>query len=382
MSWLVYRLTGSAILLGLVSFASQFPAFIVSPFAGVHIDRLNRKKVLIITQALSAFQSLTLGILTITKVITVPQLIGLGICQALIDGFYIPARQVFISELLSRRADLANAIALNSASFHLARLVGPAIGGILIAIIGEGPCFLLDAISYGAVLISLFTITVNHVAPTTARRSVLKQMKEGIEYIRFHPMVRLLLANMSFICLIGIAHSILLPILVRDVYLRGPQDLGFLTGASGFGALIGALTLATQVASDRLVHRIQVSGFCFAAAVIMLGLSPSEWISLPLLAISGFFFITVAAGSSTVIQIEVEDRFRGRVMSFFAMTFTGMMPLGAVASGTIANQIGAQNTIIGCGVICLFGASAFVLTRRKNNTNQPSNGSIPPFVNA
>lgn len=363
-SWLVYRLTGSAVLLGIVSFTSQFPAFLISPLAGVHVDRMNRKKVLLVTQALSALQSLALGLFTMTGYISVPILLTLGIFQALVDGFYIPARQAFISELLSHRSDLANAIALNSASFHLARLIGPAIGGLLIAYFGEGPCFLVDAVSYCAVLISLFTVQIDHIEPPQFRRSILDELYEGILYIKNTPKVRMLLAHMAFICLIGISHSVLLPVLVRDVYFKGADYLGFLMGASGFGALIGALTLATQTSVAKLIPRIQRSSFYFAISITLLALSPNYTASVFILALCGFFFINVGASSNTVIQTAVEDKFRGRVMSFFAMTFTGMMPLGAVASGYLANRIGVQSTIGICGVLCFFGGTALLLTNR------------------
>lgn len=360
-SWLIYRLTGSVVLLGLVSFASQFPAFLVSPFAGVHVDRLNKKKVLIATQILAALQSLILGILTITGLITVPLLLLLGIAQAVIDGFYIPARQTFISELLERRADLANAIALNSASFHMARLVGPAIGGILIAVFGEGPCFLIDAVSYLAVLFSLFTIRSIHITPPQSNRSVLEELREGVAYIRSHETVRLLLSHMSFICLVGIAHSVLLPVLVRDIYNVGPDRLGFLIGASGFGSLLGALALATQTSVDKLPTKVQRASFCFALSVILLSLSPNEHYAIPALILCGFFFISVAASSNTLVQTSVEDRYRGRVMSFFAMTFTGMMPLGSMAAGFVAEHFGVQRTILMSGILCLAGAAALLI---------------------
>lgn len=363
-AWLVYRLTGSAVLLGLVSFAGQFPGFLVSPFAGVHVDRLDRRKVLIVTQALSALQSLILAVLTLSGVITIPQLIALSVFQALIDGFYIPARQAYISELIQDRRDLANAIALNSASFHGARLIGPAIGGLLIAFTGEGFCFLIDSVSYIAVLISLFTI--RSVAPARQRhyKSVLDELREGIQYVRTHRVVQLLISNVGIMCFLGITHSVLLPVLVREVFHGGAHDLGFLMGASGCGAMIGALTLAVHTSVDGLIHRIQRAGVLLGASVIALSFAPSVPIALIVLLLCGFSFITLAAGSNTLVQTLVQDRMRGRVMSFFAMSFSGMMPLGSVASGYFADLYSAQTAVFLSGVVTLICSIAFLLRSR------------------
>lgn len=363
MGWLIYRLTGSAALLGLVTFASQFPAFLISPFAGVHIDRMDRKKVIQVCLCLSAFQSILLGILTLLEVITIPQLIILGIFQALIDGFYLPARQSFIAELISDRANLGNAIAMNAASFHFARLIGPAIGGMLILFFGEGACFLIDGITYAAILYSLQFITPTQVIRSQHLLSVWHELSDGIQYIRYHPKLRTLLSFTAFLCLIGIAHTVLLPVLVRSVYHESADKLGFLLGASGLGSLLGAIFLAVKGGEDQIRQRMLQCGLGFGVAMMLLAASPMLLTSFPILIACGFCFISVAAGASTLVQLTVKDQYRGRVMSFFAMCFTGMMPIGSIGSGWIADSIGVVPTLFYAGMICLAGGAIFFTQR-------------------
>ena len=359
MSWLVYRLTGSAALLGLVTFTSQFPTFLLAPFAGVHVDRLNRKRVLQITIGLSAIQSLLLGVLALTNVITVTQLIILGIAQAIIDAFYLPARQAFLSEIISDKQTLSNAIALNAASFHFARLVGPAIGGILIYFIGEGGCFVIDAISYIAVLISLFFINPDIINTSKRVGSVLQDLGDGINYILTNTRVRLLISFVSFFCLIGISHTMLLPVLVRQHYEGSSNLLGILVGSSGFGSLVGAIVLAVKSNEASLIQRMRLCGILFAISLTMISLLVPLPITILCLFICGFCFITIAAGANTLIQTAVPDHYRGRVMSFFAMSFTGMMPLGAIGSGWVADVLGLSGALLIAGVFAAIGGIWF-----------------------
>lgn len=373
MGWLVYRLTGSATLLGALSFASQFPAFIVSPFAGVQVDRMNKKRVLQVTLALSAFQSLLLGFLTITDVITVEHLIMLGIFQAIVDGFYLPARHSFITELVSDKSKLGNAIALNAVSFHFARLVGPAIGGILVHFVGEGSCFLIDGISFIVIFCTLFLIyPIRTITARASSGTVLQDLSDGIQYIRYTPRVRLYLTFVAFICLVGISHTVLLPVLVHDVFNGQASSLGILLSASGFGSFIGAIMLALKGREVELINRIKTCSILLPVGIIALSFCNSIYLSLPVLVICGYSFISIAAGSNTLIQYIVTDHYRGRVMSFFAMCFTGMMPIGAAGSGLIADMLGIQNAFKVFGLFALLGSSAFLVGLKKTIANESS----------
>lgn len=365
-SWLVYRLTGSALLLGIVSFASQFPAFIVSPFAGVHVDRLEKKRVLIVTQALAAVQSLALAVLTLSNLITIPLLVTLGIFQAIVDGFYIPARQAFISDIVKDRKDLANAIALNSASFHFARLLGPTIGGLLILSLGEGLCFLIDAVSYIGVLISLFFISSRSLPTIPPNNAITTDLLDGIRYIRAEPLVGTLLSYVYLISFFGIAHTVLLPVLVQNEFSGGPHILGILMGCSGLGAFIGALNLAVRTNIHRLFKSSIGSGLIFGFGVLLVGISPNVTISSLALCACGYAFITVAAGASTLIQTKVSDQYRGRVMSFFAMSFTGLMPLGSMVAGKLSESLGVRNALSISGVLCVLCAIVYLYIVKVN----------------
>ena len=355
MGWLTYRLTGSAALLGIVTFVSQFPSFMVTPFAGVQIDRLDRKKVLQVCLSLSAFQSLMLGVLTITGTITVSQLIILGIFQGIIDGFYLPARQAFISELVSDKSNLGNAIALNASSFHLARFIGPAIGGLLIGVVGEGPCFLIDACTYSAILYSLLYIDRKRSMISRQSFSVWQELSDGIQYIRNSEKVRILISFTGFMCLIGIGHTVLLPVLVHSVFHSDASSLGLLMGASGFGSLLGAIYLAIKGSEESIKKRILVSSVVFGIAIMFLAMAPRLWLCVPILVACGFCFISIAAGSNTIIQTTVKDQYRGRVMGFFSMCFTGMMPIGSIGSGWLADQLGVRATLLLIGAFATVG---------------------------
>jgi MFS family permease len=360
MSWLVYRLTGSAALLGLVTFTSQFPAFLLAPFAGVQVDRLNKKKVLQVTIALSALQSLTLAILCFGNAITVTQIILLGVVQSIIDAFYIPARQAFIPELVNNKQSLPNAIALNASSFHFARLVGPMIGGILVLIVGEGGCFLIDSISYIGVLFSLSQINTSTLSPSRRTQTILQDLSDGVNYIKENYRVRILITYVSFICLLGITHTVLLPVVTKEIFSGSSKLLGVLMGCSGFGSLCGAIYLAVKNSEANLLSRMRLCGLLFGLMQIVFALSPYQLISMISLFICGFCFITIAAGSNTLIQSVVPDHYRGRIMSFFTMSFTGMMPIGSIGSGWIADQIGVMNTYILSGVFIGIGAIWFL----------------------
>lgn len=358
-SWLVYRLTGSTVLLGVVSFAGLFPAFLLSPFAGVHVDRLNKKKVVVWSLIISTFQSAGLAFLTLTNTITIPLLVGLSILQAVVDAFYTPARQALIPQLVSERADLSSAIALNSAGFHLARLVGPAIAGVIIAHSGEGVCYLIDAVSYGAVLISLAYISVSEEIVKAPKRSWVADFKDGLMYMYRHQAMRALLLITYSVCLLSSVYTILLPAITHQLFGGDARMVGFLTASTGLGACTGALVLAWTKNQESVHKNISIGLFVLAMGIAILASIHDPYIAAITLFFVGVSFISVMAGASTILQHEVENRFRGRVMSFFAMSFTGMMPLGSVGAGWLASNIGIQQTVLvsGCllGLIAVFG---------------------------
>ncbi len=359
-AWLVYRLTGSALLLGIVSFAGQIPTFIFAPFAGVWVDRLNRHRVLIVTQTLAMLQSFALAALTLAKVITVPQIIWLGAFQGLINAFDMPARQAFVIQMVEDNQDLGNAIALNSSMVNLARLIGPPIAGVIIAAVGEGLCFFLDGLSYLAVIVSLLAMRAIQPQKISKKTgSMLHELKDGWNYVsRFVP-VRAILLLLALVSLVGMPYTVLMPIFAARVLHGGPHTLGFLMAASGVGALIGAVVLATRKSVLGLGRIISVATGVFGAGLIGFSRSHLLWLSLLFLLASGLGMMVQMASSNTILQTIVPDESRGRVMSYYTMAFVGMAPFGSLLAGSLANRIGAPGTVVISGVCCMAGAVWF-----------------------
>lgn len=358
-SWLVYRLTNSAFLLGLVGFAGQIPSFLLSPLAGVLVDRWNRHRILVVTQILSMLQSLALAVLALTGIIAVWHILVLSIFQGLINAFDIPARQSFVVQMVEKKEDLPNAIALNSTIFNSARLLGPSIGGILIAAVGEGICFLIDGISYLAVIASLLAMRIPKHRVISKDRPLMEELKEGITYALNFPPIRSILLLLGLISLAGIPYTVLMPVFAKDVLKGGPHTLGYLMAASGTGALAGAIYLATRKSVQGLGKLIAWSAAIFGVGLVIFSFSQVLWLSLLLMIITGFGMITEMASSNTVLQTIVEDDKRGRVMSFYAMAFMGMVPIGSLLAGSLASKIGAPYTVMIGGICCLAGSVWF-----------------------
>ena len=358
-SWLVYRLTGSALLLGVVGFAGQIPTFLLAPFAGVLVDRLNRRKMLVWTQALAGLQSLALAGLTLAKVITIHEVIWLSVLQGLINAFDMPGRQAFLIQMVEDKEDLGNAIALNSSMVNVARLIGPALAGFVIAGVGEGYCFLIDGISYLAVIASLLMMRVNIAQARRAATSMLEQLKEGWTYVRGFPPVRTILLLFALISLMGMPFMVLMPIFASDVLHGGPHTLGFLLGASGVGALISAISLALRKTVRGLTTMIQISAALFGVGLICFGLSRSLLLSMLLMVVVGFGMMQGLAASNTVIQTLVPEDKRGRVMSYYTMAFVGMAPFGSLLAGGLAHRMGAPHAVMITGAFCLAGSLWF-----------------------
>ena len=357
--WLVYRLTGSALLLGTVSFAGQIPTFLLAPFAGVWVDRLDRRQVLVWTQALSMVQSLTLAALTLSGHITIPRLLALSVMQGCINAFDMPGRQSFMVKMVDDRRDLQNAIAINSSMVNMARLIGPSLAGMLIAVSSEGWCFLVDGISYIAVIASLLAMRLHAPVVKRAAGSALSELKTGWTYVsRFLP-IRTILLLFAVISLMGMPFVVLMPIFAVRVLHGGPHTLGFLTGSMGLGALISALSLAARKHVRGLVRIIPVSAGVFGLGLIGFGLSHSFWLSMLMLMVAGMGMMQGMAASNTVIQTLVSDDKRGRVMSYYTMAFMGMAPFGSLLAGTMADVIGAPMTVIANGSVVLLGAAWF-----------------------
>ena len=361
-AWLVYRLTHSALLLGVVSFSGQIVSFLVGPLAGVWVERMERRRLLVITQAAGAVQSLALAALTLAHVITLGEIIGLMALQGLINAFDMPGRQSFLIQMVEDRGDLANAIAINSSMANGARLIGPAIGGLIIAGFGEGWCFLLDGVSYFAVIASLLLMQVPALdGRGESESSLLEELREGWDYVRGFRPIRTILLLFALTCLMGWPYSVLLPVFAGKVLHGGAHTLGWLTAASGVGAFSSALALAMRRSIVGLTRTLQTAAVLLGAGLILFGLSHVLWLSLALMVMVGFGLIQAAAVSNTIIQSLVPDDKRARVMGYYTMAFFGAAPFGSLMAGALAQHIGAPHTVMLTGAFCIVGAGWFTM---------------------
>ena len=360
-SWLVYRLTGSALLLGIVGFAGQIPTFLLAPFAGVWVDRLDRRQVLVWTQALSMVQSLALAALTLSGRITIPWLLALGAMQGVINAFDMPGRQAFMVKMVEDKADLSNAIAINSSMVNMARLVGPSLAGMLIAVSSEGWCFLIDGISYIAVIASLLAMRLHAPVVKRAATSMLAELKVGWTYVSEFLPIRTILLLFALVSLMGMPFTVLMPIFAAQVLHGGPHTLGFLTASMGVGALLAALSMAARKSVLGLVRMIPIAAAVFGLGLIGFGLSHVFWLSMAMLLVAGMGMMQGLAGSNTIIQTIVSEDKRGRVMSYHTIAFVGMAPFGSLLAGALARAIGAPWTVVMSGVAVLLGAAWFAM---------------------
>ncbi len=357
--WLVYRLTDSAFLLGLVGFAGQIPAFILGPFAGVLADRWHRHHLLILTQALAMMQAFILAYLVLTDTIVIWQIVVLSLVLGVVAAFDIPVRQSFMIEMIEEKADLGNAIALNSSMVNGARLLGPTVAGLLIATVGEGLCFLINGLSYVAVIASLLLMRIVQRNVRAHKTGAWHDLKEGLKYVYGFEPIRAIIMLLALMSLMGMPYVVLMPIFARDVLHGGPGALGFLMGASGVGALAGALYLASRRGVLGLSKMIPIGAGILGLGLIGFSLSRNFYWSLILLAAVGFGQMIQLATSNTLLQTMVDDDRRGRVMGFFTVAFVGMAPFGSLLAGAVASVIGAPWTLSIGGVACLAGAGVF-----------------------
>jgi MFS family permease len=358
-SWLVFRLTGSALLLGTVSFAGQIPTFLLAPFAGVWVDRLDRRQVLVWTQVLSMVQSLLLAALTFSGRINIAWLLALSVMQGAINAFDMPGRQAFMVQMVGDRADLSNAIAINSSMVNMARLVGPSLAGMIIAVSNEAWCFLIDGVSYIAVIASLLAMSIEAPAARRKAASTFHEMKEGWSYVSNFHAIRTILLLFAIVSLMGMPFVVLMPIFAANVLHGGPHTLGFLMGAMGVGALISALSLAARKSVRGLIRMIPIAAAVFGIGLVGFGLSRSFWLSMVTVLIAGMGMMQGMAASNTIIQTLVSEEKRGRVMSYYTMAFVGMAPFGSLLAGSLASAIGAPRTVVLNGVVVVLGSLWF-----------------------
>lgn len=360
MSWLVYRLTGSSLLLGVVGFTSQIPTLLLSPVAGVLADRWDRRRLLLATQSLAMVQAALLAVAVLTGYVQVWQIVLLSLLLGIVNAFDIPIRQSFVVEMVEHREDLGNAIALNSSMVNGARLVGPAIAGLLVASVGEGICFILNAFSYLAVILAL---TAMRVTPGShqqrERRHILHELREGFVYAFGFGPIRSILLLVALVSLMGMPYAVLVPVFAKEVLHGGAHTFGFLMTAAGCGALAGTLYLASRSSVLGLGRVIARATMVFAVGIAAFSLSRNFPFSLVALAAAGFGAMTLVASCNTVLQTILEEDKRGRVMSFFTVSFMGMVPFGSLAAGALAEVIGPRETLLIGAAFCLAGGVLF-----------------------
>lgn len=356
-AWLVYRLTGSALLLGAVGFASQFPVFLVAPFGGIAADRVNRQRLVIATQTASMILAGILAWLTLTDMVRVRHIFVLAALLGVVNAFDIPGRQAFLVDMVGKE-DLMNAIALNSSMFNGARIIGPAVAGILVSRIGEGWCFASNAISYIAVIVGLFLMNV-HCERRIGSGSPIEDIIEGFRWVNETRVIRMLLILLALVSLVGMPYTVLMPIFADRILHGGSRGLGILMGATGVGALLGALTLAAKTGVKGLGRWVAVTCAAFGISLALFALSKWFWISVVLLFPVGYSMMLQMASSNTLIQTMVPNELRGRVMALYSMAFMGLAPFGALFGGALAHSVGAPITVAVGGLACVVGAMWF-----------------------
>ncbi len=357
-SWLIYRLTGSATLLGFSGFASQIPVFLLAPLGGVIADRTNRHRVIIATQIAMMVLALALAALTLSGRIEVWHIFAIASMLGVANAFDIPARQAFVVEMVDRQ-DLVNAIALNSSMVNGARVVGPAVAGIVVAAVGEGWCFLLNGLSYVAVIAALLRMHVAVRRRTHTSFSAWESVVEGFAYSWHTAPVRALLLLLGLVSLMGMPYAVLMPIFADQILGGGANAYGLLMSASGVGALTGAATLTVRRTVRGLGRWVAFSAVGFGVSLIAFSYSRWLWLSAVALVPAGFCMMLEMAASNTLIQSMIPDRLRGRVMSVYSMMFMGMAPIGALMAGSLAGPLGAPATVALGGIACIAGGIVF-----------------------
>lgn len=359
MGWLLYRLTGSALMLGTVAFAQQIPSLFITPFAGVLADRFNRRLVIILAQAAAMVVAFVLALLVLTDTITIPVILVLATVNGIILAFDTPFRHSFVPDMITRKEDLGNAIALNSSLYNLARFVGPPVGGVLIAWVGEGWCFFINGVSFLAVLASLIAMRVKKQKPRERKASVLFELREGIAYAFTEKPLRYLLTLVMLSSFFGLPFQALMPVFAADVLQGGSELLGLITGALGLGALSGAFYLAARKHMHTIPLTIFRTSLLFAIALGVFALSPFRALSMVAMVFTGFGMIVHFNSTNTLIQTIADDDKRGRVVALYSLSFMGITPLGSLAAGWAAEYIGVPYTVFAFSLVCVASALLF-----------------------
>lgn len=359
-AWLVWRMSQNAFLLGLAGFASRIPTFVLAPFAGVLIDRMDRRKLVMATQALAMAQALALAGLMFSGRLEIWHIIALSLLLGFINAFDAPARQSFFIQMLDRREDITNAIALNSTMVNSARLIGPSVAGILIAAFGEAVCFLMNGLSYIAVLAGLAMMRVRPNPRNALKTAALDNLVEGFRYAFGFPPIRSLLLMAALISLAGASYTQLLPVFAQQVLHGDARTQGLLVSSAAAGAFAGAIYLASRSSTRGLGRMIALAPTVFGAGLIAMGLSSRLWLTLSIMPVVGLGLMLQMASTNTMLQTIVDDDKRGRVMSFYSMAFMGMVPLGNLAAGALTQFMGAPRVVILGGAFCIAASAAFV----------------------
>lgn len=357
--WVVYDMTGSAFLLGVVGFAGQVPTFLLSPVAGVLTDRWNRYRVMVVTQVVSMAQAAALAALSFGGVLQVGHVVVLSIIFGCINAFDVPARHSFVTEMVENPDDLGNAIALNSMMFNGARLIGPSVAGVMLATAGEGVCFLLNAVSYIFVIVSLLLMRVKVKEQRSIKKNIMRELKDGLEYTFGFSPIRHIILLLGVISLMGASYQVLMPVFVREILGGESHTFGFLMAAAGSGALIGAFYLASRNTVVMLDRLIPATAALMAAGLIGLSLTRSFAVSVILMTIIGLGAMINTASSNTILQTITDDDKRGRVMSFYSMAIMGTAPFGSLLAGWLAKTVSTQGAILTGGISCLLAAMLF-----------------------
>ncbi len=358
-SWVVWTMTHSALLLGLVGFAGQIFTFALSPVAGVLSDRWNRYRIMLVTQTLSLVQAALMAALALAHVLTVWEIFVLSAVLGAINAFDVPARQAFTVEMVERPEDLPNAIALNSTLVNGARMVGPATAGILLKAVGAGISFLFNAVSFVFVIGALILMRVSARPSQRRVQRMGREMAEGLAYVRQNRPIRTVLVILALVSLVAMPYQQLMPIFAAKILLGGPQTLGFLMAAAGVGAIAGSILLASREDPRHLPRVVLVALFIFGGALVGFAFSRTLWLSLATLVLVGFGMMVLITACNTLLQTVVDDAMRGRVMSLYAMSFFGMGPWGNLLAGALASAVGAPFTIVVAGIICLASGTLF-----------------------
>jgi MFS family permease len=357
--WLVYHITGSALLLGIVSFSGQIPTFLLAPIAGVITDKFSKHRVLLVTQTCSLIQASILAFLAISGQIQIWHIIVLGVILGCINAFDVPSRQSFVIEMIENKEHLGNAIALNSMMFNSARLIGPTVAGILLGVAGEGICFLVNAVSYIFVIASLLRMRLNKKVIKRERGNMLKELKDGFNYTFGFSPIRYLILLLAVVSLMGASFQLLMPVFAKEILHGSSSTFGFLMGGAGMGALLGALFLASRETVIKLGRVIPAAAGLFGSGLVLLSFTRHLPFSLVLTVMTGLGLMVHIASSNTILQTIIDDDKRGRVMSFYTMAIMGTAPFGSLIAGSLAKIIGTPLTMLSGGLSCILGAFIF-----------------------